>query len=167
MPNIYINQCRLVVNCAMGSKLSNYKNFIFENAVCYMAANLFRTPCVIWRYCWLSGKQWHIPHNCVGDTIVYHGDSDIYFSWWEMSYMSPYSLCYWKFSWLLLTVALMQCELLFGRFSGKVSLNPTKSRCASELPTVYAGVYQLDMYLIQLIVESKYTVTIWKISCQN
>ena len=30
--------------------------------------------------CWLSGKLWYLQHNCVGDTIVYHWDSDIYVS---------------------------------------------------------------------------------------
>ena len=25
---------------------------------------------------WLSGKLWYLQHNCVGDTIVYHSDSD-------------------------------------------------------------------------------------------
>ena len=25
---------------------------------------------------WLSGKLWHLQHNCIGDTIVYHWTSD-------------------------------------------------------------------------------------------
>ena len=28
-------------------------------------------------YHWLSGKLWYLQHNCVGDTIVYHKDSNI------------------------------------------------------------------------------------------
>ena len=26
---------------------------------------------------WLSGKLWYLQHSCVGDTIVYHWDSNL------------------------------------------------------------------------------------------
>ena len=40
-----------------------------NDCICFVMKSPFRC---------LSGKLWYLQHNCVGDTIVYHRDSDLW-----------------------------------------------------------------------------------------
>ena len=61
-----------VIACCLTAP-SHYLNYCGLSTVGSSGFHLRTLP---W-YRWLSGKLWYLQHSCVGDTIVYHSDSDM------------------------------------------------------------------------------------------